>query len=44
MVTPYEAARHLRDSLISYLGTAYKLSHPDLAAERQALLGSCQGG
>src|SRR2546428_495816 len=39
MVTPYEAARHLRDSLISYLETAYKLSHPDLASERHAMLG-----
>ncbi len=38
MVTPYEAAHHLRDSLISYLETAYKLSHPDLAAERHAML------
>lgn len=38
MTTPYEAAQHLRESLISYLETAYKLSHPDLAAERHALL------
>src|SRR5688572_22776019 len=36
--TPHEAAAHLRQTLVSYLETAYKLGDPALAAERRALL------
>ena len=37
-LTPSQAYDHIRESLASYLETAYKISHPSVHAERASLL------
>lgn len=37
-LTPSQAYDHIRESLASYLETAYKISHPSVHSERAALL------
>src|SRR5260370_41240351 len=36
--TPFQASSHLKETLISYLETAYKISHQDIYRERRAAL------
>ena len=37
-LSPYETFEHLKATAVSYLETAYKISHSDLVSERRALL------
>lgn len=37
-VSPFGAFAHLKETLIGYLETAYKISHPDVFEERRRLL------
>lgn len=36
--SPFVAFAHLKETLVAYLETAYKISHPDIFLERQTLL------
>ncbi len=37
-VSPFQAFEHLKETLVGYLETAYKISHLDIFSERRSLL------
>lgn len=37
-LTPNEAFEHVKEAVVTYLETAYKVGHPDIVAERGAIL------
>src|SRR3989442_15732132 len=38
ILSPFATFSHLKETLVQYLETAYKISHADVFAERRALL------